>query len=50
MTTFIEVDYQFPAGIDARRQAQAIAIGQTAGSWDARFQHREAQLRGHLGE
>ncbi|MHB8226294.1 RuBisCO large subunit C-terminal-like domain-containing protein, partial [Acidithiobacillus sp.] len=50
MTTFIEVDYQFPAGVDARRQAQAIAIGQTAGSWDARFQHREAQLRGHLGE
>ena len=50
MTAFIEVDYQFPAGVDARRQAQAIAIGQTAGSWDARFQHREAQLRGHLGE
>ncbi|HUX18416.1 MAG TPA: RuBisCO large subunit C-terminal-like domain-containing protein [Acidithiobacillus sp.] len=50
MTAFIEVDYQFPAGIDARRQARAIAIGQTAGSWDARFQHREAQLRGHLGE
>ncbi len=50
MTAFIEVDYQFPPGVDARRQAQAIAVGQTAGSWDARFQHREAQLRGHLGE
>lgn len=50
MSHVIEVDYQFPAGVDAVRQAQAIAIGQTAGSWDARFQHREAQLRGHLAE
>ncbi|MDD5577127.1 MAG: RuBisCO large subunit C-terminal-like domain-containing protein [Acidithiobacillus sp.] len=50
MTAFIEVDYRFPAGVDARSQARAIAIGQTAGSWDAHFQHREAQLRGHLGK
>ncbi|MFA7657100.1 RuBisCO large subunit C-terminal-like domain-containing protein [Acidithiobacillus thiooxidans] len=50
MSAYIEVDYQFPAGVDAQRQAQAIAIGQTAGSWDARFQHREEQLRGHLAE
>ncbi len=50
MSAYIEVDYQFPAGVDAQRQAQAIAIGQTAGSWDARFQHREEQFRGHLAE
>lgn len=50
MTPFIEVDYRFPVGVDAERQAQAIAIGQTAGSWDARFQHRADHLRGHLGE
>ncbi|MEW5790493.1 MAG: RuBisCO large subunit C-terminal-like domain-containing protein [Pseudomonadota bacterium] len=49
-TTAVEVSYRFPPGVDARRQAQAIAVGQTAGSWDERFRHREAQLRGHLAE
>ncbi|MBE9129812.1 MULTISPECIES: RuBisCO large subunit C-terminal-like domain-containing protein [unclassified Coleofasciculus] len=46
----IEVDYRFPPGVDAERQAKIIAIGQTAGSWDARFSHREDVLRSHLGE
>ncbi|MGQ4650046.1 RuBisCO large subunit C-terminal-like domain-containing protein [Lyngbya aestuarii] len=46
----IEVDYRFPPGIDAEKQAKVIAIGQTAGTWDARFAHREQALRSHLGE
>lgn len=44
----IEIDYRFPPGIDAERQAKVIAIGQTAGTWDERFSHREEQLRSHL--
>ncbi|WP_312261398.1 RuBisCO large subunit C-terminal-like domain-containing protein [Candidatus Igneacidithiobacillus taiwanensis] len=50
MSAFLEVDYRFPPGAHAEKQAQALAIGQTAGSWDARHAHREAELRGHLGE
>lgn len=46
----IEVDYRFPPSIDAEKQAKVIAIGQTAGTWDARFSHREDVLRSHLGE
>lgn len=46
----IEVDYRFPPGTDAQRQAKAIAVGQTAGTWDARFSHREAVFRSYLGE
>lgn len=44
----IEIDYRFPPGIDAERQAKVIAIGQTAGTWDERFSHQEEQLRSHL--
>jgi 2,3-diketo-5-methylthiopentyl-1-phosphate enolase len=46
----IEIDYRFPPGIDAARQAKMIAVGQTAGTWDERFAHREASLRKHLAE
>jgi 2,3-diketo-5-methylthiopentyl-1-phosphate enolase len=46
----IEVDYRFPPNIDAFRQAKVIAIGQTAGTWDERFSHREDSLRSHLAE
>ncbi len=46
----IEVDYRFPPGVDAARQAQQIAIGQTAGTWDERYAHRHASLRRFLGE
>ncbi|MDD3759386.1 MAG: RuBisCO large subunit C-terminal-like domain-containing protein [Acidithiobacillus sp.] len=46
----IEVDYRFPVGSDAEKQAQILAVGQTAGSWDARFQYRDDVLRAHLGE
>lgn len=47
---FLEVDYQFPPEIDPNRQAKIIAIGQTAGTWDARFSHRETTLKSHLAE
>ncbi|MGL5080296.1 MAG: RuBisCO large subunit C-terminal-like domain-containing protein [Microcoleaceae cyanobacterium] len=46
----IEVDYYFPEPIDAERQAQIIAVGQTVGTWDARFNHRAAELQSHLAE
>ncbi|MGK7920661.1 MAG: RuBisCO large subunit C-terminal-like domain-containing protein [Trichodesmium sp.] len=46
----IEVDYSFPAGVDAEKQGQIIAVGQTAGTWNAEFGHREKFLRSHLGE
>lgn len=47
---FLEIDYQFPPEIDPNRQAKIIAIGQTAGTWDARFSHRETTLKSHLAE
>jgi len=46
----IEVDYRFPPGVDATRQGKIIAIGQTAGTWNASYAHREAQFQKHLGE
>ncbi len=46
----IEVDYRFPQGVDPYKQAKIIAVGQTVGTWDARFAHREQALRSHLGE
>ena len=46
----IEVDYRFPPGIDATQQAKIIAIGQTVGTWDTRFAHREAILNTYLAE
>jgi len=41
----IEVDYRFPPGVDAQKQAKIIAVEQTAGTWDGRFAHREEVLR-----
>ncbi|MGB8275764.1 MAG: RuBisCO large subunit C-terminal-like domain-containing protein, partial [Alphaproteobacteria bacterium] len=46
----IEVDYRLPPGASARRQAEAIAVGQTAGTWDSRFAHRSERLTSHLGQ
>jgi 2,3-diketo-5-methylthiopentyl-1-phosphate enolase len=46
----IEVDYRFPPGVDAEKQAKIIAVGQTAGTWDARFAHRQESLAAHLAE
>jgi 2,3-diketo-5-methylthiopentyl-1-phosphate enolase len=46
----IEVDYRFPPDVNAEKQAKVIAIGQTVGTWDARYSHRETSLTSHLGE
>lgn len=46
----IEVDYRFPPDVDAFHQAKIIAVGQTAGTWDERFFHRDSQLKEHLAE
>jgi 2,3-diketo-5-methylthiopentyl-1-phosphate enolase len=45
----IEVDYRFPVGTDAAKQAQVIAVGQTVGSWDERWAMRESSFRDRLG-
>jgi 2,3-diketo-5-methylthiopentyl-1-phosphate enolase len=46
----IFVDYRFPASVNAERQAQTIAVGQTAGTWSDRHSHRDSQLTRHLAE
>lgn len=40
----IIASYRFPRGVDAYKQAQVIAVGQTLGSADARFAGREEAL------
>jgi 2,3-diketo-5-methylthiopentyl-1-phosphate enolase len=44
----IQVDYRFPPGSNPEKQATVIAIGQTVGSWDDRFSHREASFKRFL--
>jgi 2,3-diketo-5-methylthiopentyl-1-phosphate enolase len=46
----IEVDYRFPAGTDAAKQAQMIAVGQTVGSWDERWADRADRFRALIGQ
>lgn len=46
----IEIDYRFPPNIDPEKQAKIIAVGQTVGTWDARFSHREATLKSYLAQ
>ncbi len=46
----IEVDYRFPPGTDAAKQAKVIAIGQTVGSWDDRWTSRESAFQDRLGQ
>ena len=41
----IQVDYRFPPGTNPEKQAKVIAIGQTVGSWDDRFSHREDSFK-----
>ncbi|MEM7555531.1 MAG: RuBisCO large subunit C-terminal-like domain-containing protein [Cyanobacteria bacterium P01_A01_bin.84] len=47
---WIEVDYCFRAGVEVEKQARAIAVGQTAGTWNANFAHRVDTFKSHLGE
>jgi 2,3-diketo-5-methylthiopentyl-1-phosphate enolase len=46
----IEIEYRFPAGVDAAKQAKIIALGQTVGTWDATFAHRESSFLAHTAE
>lgn len=46
---WIEATYRFPPGIDAEKQAAALAIGQTLGSAGGHFAGREAALAACLG-
>ncbi len=46
----IQVDYRFPPGTNAEKQATVIAIGQTVGSWDDRFSHREESFQRFLAK
>jgi 2,3-diketo-5-methylthiopentyl-1-phosphate enolase len=46
----IEVEYRFPPGVDAAKQAKIIALGQTVGTWDASFAHRESSFLAHSAE
>jgi 2,3-diketo-5-methylthiopentyl-1-phosphate enolase len=46
----IQIDYRFPPGVNAEKQAKVIAIGQTVGSWDDRFSHREESFQRYLAK
>lgn len=46
----IEVEYRFLPGVDAEKQAKVIALGQTTGTWNAQFAHREEVLQSHLAQ
>lgn len=41
--------YRFAPGVDAVKEAHIIAVGQTAGTWDARWKPRSSDLEKHLG-
>ncbi|UEN99885.1 RuBisCO large subunit C-terminal-like domain-containing protein [Acidiferrobacter thiooxydans] len=49
-TPLVIATYRFPSGVDAGRQAEIIAIGQTLGSADARFAGREQALAACRGQ
>lgn len=46
----IEIEYRFPPSINPEKQGKIIAIGQTAGTWSDRFEHRSDVLQSHLAE
>ncbi len=46
----IQVSYRFPAGVDANKAANIIAVGQTVGSWGAEFSHRRKEMEAHTGQ
>ncbi len=46
----IQVDYRFPASVDPEKQAKIIAVGQTVGSWDDRWECRAAAFHDRLGQ
>ncbi len=44
----VRVTYRLPRGADPEALGQKIAVGQTAGSWTARWEHRAEAFRAHL--
>ncbi|MFT7518019.1 MAG: 2,3-diketo-5-methylthiopentyl-1-phosphate enolase [Kiritimatiellia bacterium] len=44
----VTVTYRFPRGSDPERMGTRIAVGQTAGTWNANWGHRERAFRNHL--
>lgn len=46
----IRVTYRFPHGADGAKLAQKLALGQSAGTWDAAWEHRAQRFRAHLAE
>lgn len=44
----VDVTYRLPQGADAEKLGTKIAVGQTAGSWNAQWQHRSASFERHL--
>lgn len=50
MPQAIRVTYRFPHGADAAKQGLKLALGQSAGTWDAAWEHRAGRFRTHLAE
>jgi 2,3-diketo-5-methylthiopentyl-1-phosphate enolase len=46
----IQVDYRFPPGVNPEKQAKVIAVGQTVGSWDDRWESRSTAFHDRMGE
>lgn len=46
----IIVTYRLPKGADAAKMGRKIGVGQTAGSWNAQWEHRGDSFRAHLAE
>ena len=45
----IKVTYRFPKGVNAEKQAQIIAIGQTAGTWSEEWDKLSSIFKQHMG-
>ncbi|TVQ92692.1 MAG: 2,3-diketo-5-methylthiopentyl-1-phosphate enolase [Deltaproteobacteria bacterium] len=44
------VTYRFPKGADPQKLGNKLAVGQTAGSWSERWEHRTSSFQAHLAE
>jgi len=48
MSDTVIVTYRFPKGVDAHKQAKIIAIGQTAGTWNANWENVREAFEKHM--
>lgn len=44
----VDVTYRFPKGADPHKLGTKLAVGQTAGSWSDRWEHRTSAFQAHL--